>query len=220
MKETNIISRLHKRTKRNYLARVTETDKPHCIRISRKYGFDYWDGDRQYGYGGYKYDGRWADVAKEFIKHYDLTENSKILDVGCGKGFLLHEFKQLLPRATVAGVDISSYAIENAKPEIKQYLKVGNATRLDFPDKSFDLVLANGCHHNLKIGDLFQAVLEMQRVSAKHAWICVESFRNEEEQVNLQNWSLTAQAFFSTDEWEWIYKHCGYTGDYEFIFFE
>lgn len=214
------VTPLHTRAKRDYLARVTEFDKAHCSKIASLYGKEYWDGERQYGYGGYKYDGRWSQVAAAMIKKYGLTNKSKILDVGCGKGYLLYEFTQLLPGCQVAGVDISQYAIDNAKPEIKQFLVQGDAKALKFEDKSFDLVITNMALHNLKIFDLFNAVKEIQRVSSSHSWICVESYRNIEEKVNLLYWQLTCQSFYSTDEWQWIYQHCGFTGDYEFVFFE
>src|SRR6187431_2143498 len=109
----NIVTPLHKRTKRDYLARMVD-EKVHCMLKAKEYEFDYWDGDRRYGYGGYKYDGRWAVVAKQLIDAYGLKPGAKVLDVGCGRGFLLHEFTQLLPGCTVAGFDVSDYALETA----------------------------------------------------------------------------------------------------------
>ncbi|MFT6604205.1 MAG: protein-L-isoaspartate(D-aspartate) O-methyltransferase, partial [Bacteriovoracaceae bacterium] len=186
----------------------------------KKFGKDYWDGPRQYGYGGYSYDGRWKTVAEEMIKTYDLKDDAKILDVGCGKGFLLYEFTQLLPNCTVQGLDISQHAIDDAKPEVKEFIKLGHAKDLPFEDNSFDLIISNTTLHNLKINELYSAVSEITRVTAKDSWICVESYRNESEKVNLMYWQLTCESFYSPEEWLWIYEQNGYKGDYEFIYFE
>ena len=213
------MSPLHKKTKRDYIGRMMD-NKVECMKIARKYGKEYWDGDRRYGYGGYKYDGRWEFVAKKLIETYNLSEDAKILDVGCGKGFLLYEFKKLLPKCTIVGFDISEYAIENAKQEIKGSFFVHKAQDpYKFGDKEFDLVISITTLHNLIMPDLYDALKEIER-TGKNKYIVVESYRNEEELFNLQCWALTAEAFFSPEEWTWLYKQFGYTGDYEFIYFE
>ena len=210
---------LHKKTKRDYIGRMMD-NKVECIKIARKYGKEYWDGDRRYGYGGYKYDGRWEAVAKKLIEAYNLPEDAKILDVGCGKGFLLYEFKKLLSKCTIVGFDISEYAIENAKQEIKGNLFVHKAQDpYKFGGKEFDLIISITTLHNLIMPDLYDALKEIER-AGKNKYIVVESYRNEEELFNLQCWALTAEAFFSPEEWAWLYKQFGYTGDYEFIYFE
>ena len=215
----NIVSLLHKKTQRDYIGRMTD-NKVECMKVARKYGKDYWDGDRRYGYGGYKYDGRWSVVAKKLIEIYNLKENARILDVGCGKGFLLYEFKKLLPKCKIAGFDISKYAIENAKEEIRGNLFVHKAQYpYKFDGKEFDLVISITTLHNLKINDLKSALNEVERVG-KNKFVVVESYRNEKELFNLECWALTAEAFFSPEEWVWLYKQFGYTGDYEFIYFE
>lgn len=215
----NITSLLHKKTERDYIGRMND-NKVECMKIARKYDKDYWDGDRRYGYGGYKYDGRWEVVAKKLIEIYNLPEDAKILDVGCGKGFLLYEFKKLLPKCRVVGFDISKYAVENAKEEIKQNLFVHKAqAHYNFGEKEFDLVVSVTTLHNLKLPDLKSALNEIERVG-KNKYIVVESYRNEKELFNLQCWALTAAAFFMPDEWEWLLSNFGYTGDYEFIYFE
>lgn len=215
----NILSSLHKATKRDYIKRMTY-NKVECMKVAKKYDKDYWDGDRRYGYGGYKYDGRWEVVAKKLIETYNLPEDAKILDVGCGKGFLLFEFTKLLPKSNIVGFDVAEYSIENAKEEIKNKLFVHKAQdKYNFKDKEFDLVVSINTLHNLKIYDLKQALSEIERVG-KNTFIVVESYRNEEELFNLQCWALTAQAFFSTEEWIWLFDQLGYKGDYEFIYFE
>ncbi|MBC8285653.1 MAG: class I SAM-dependent methyltransferase [Nitrospinae bacterium] len=220
MENVSFISSLHTSTKRNYLKRVTEADKAECATVARQWGKDFWDGERKYGYGGYKYDGRWSIVAESMIVKYGLSDSSCILDVGCGKGHLLYELKKILPGAKVKGIDVSEYAIENSKSEVQDCLEIGDANKLSFEDDSFDFVFTINALHNLRIYDLKSAVKEIQRVSRNHSYIAVESYRNEREKVNLLYWQLTCQAFFSTEEWVWLYKEYGYTGDYEFIFFE
>lgn len=215
----NIITPLHKKAARNYIERMVN-DKVHCSEKAREYEFDYWDGDRKYGYGGYRYDGRWEIVAKSLIDHYKLPANAKILDVGCGKGFLMHEFKKLLPQSTVVGIDISEHAIKDAKEEVRPFIKkLAAQDKYPFKDKEFDLVFSNTTLHNLYIYDLKKAVQEIERVG-KNKFICVESYRNVQELFNVQCWALTCEMFFTPQEWQWFYNEYGYTGDFEFIYFE
>ena len=210
---------LHRRTARNYIARMMD-DKVQCMLKAKMYGADYWDGDRRYGYGGYKYDGRWKAVAEQLIADYNLTNASKLLDVGCGKAHLIHEIKLLLPQIKVIGRDISTHAIADAPEAIRAYLSVHRAQDpLPFGDKEFDLVISLGCLHNLRIYDLKAALAEIQRVG-KQGYFMVESYRNEQELFNLQCWALTCESFFEPSEWVWVMNLAGYTGDYEFIYFE
>jgi SAM-dependent methyltransferase len=215
----NIITPLHKRAKREYLPRMVD-DKVHCMLKAKEYEYDYWDGDRRYGYGGYKYDGRWKPVAQTFIDTYGLTNKSKVLDVGCGKAYLINEIKLLLPEAEVIGFDISRHGLADAPEPIKEHLfRYRAQDRYPWGDKHFDLVLSLGCLHNLRLFELQTACSEIQRVG-KQGYIMLESYRNELEQFNLQCWALTCESFFDTAEWIWLYQHFGFTGDYEFIYFE
>jgi ubiquinone/menaquinone biosynthesis C-methylase UbiE len=210
----------HRSTRRDYRQRVLEHDKAECAEIATRFGKDYWDGERHLGYGGYRYDGRWRKVAEAMAKHYGLPPGASILDVGCGKGFLLYEFTQVVPGARLAGIDISDYAIANAKEEVRPFLQVGSAARLPYPDRSFDFVVSVNTLHNLYNFDLFQALKEIERVgrSAKH--VIIETYRNEREKANLLYWQLTCRAFHTPQEWEWIFQQCGYTGDYSYIVFD
>jgi SAM-dependent methyltransferase len=215
----NVVTPLHKRATRDYLARMVD-DKVHCMRKAKEYEFDYWDGDRRYGYGGYRYDGRWKVVAQQLVDHYQLGPGARILDVGCGKAHLLHELKQLLPDADVAGFDISQHGLGDAPEPIRPYLfRYRAQDPYPWGDKHFDLVISFGALHNLRVFELESAVREIERVG-RQKYIMVESYRNELEQFNLECWALTAEAFFDTAEWIWLYRHFGYTGDYEFIYFE
>jgi len=216
----NIVTPLHQSTQRDYLHRMQD-EKVDCIKLAKLYEADYWDGDRRYGYGGYRYmPGRWKPVAEALIKDYGLTVGSKVLDVGCGKGFLLYEMLQVEPGLSIAGFDISKHGLENAKEEVKPYLFSYQAQDpLPYGDNEFDLVISLGTLHNLKIFELHVALKEVERVS-RQGYIMLESYRNEKELFNLQCWALTAESFFEVSEWIWLYQQFGYTGDFEFIYFK
>ncbi len=216
----DFISAIHKSTKRDYVQRVVEFDKAACAQISKQFGKDYFDGDRQYGYGGYKYDGRWRPFADKLIDHYGLKTGDKVLDIGCAKGFLVHDFGQALPGLETDGLDISEYAIANAMPDVRPFLRVGTAADLPYPDKHFDLVVSVNTLHNLYLPDLFNALREIERVGRRHKFIVMDSYRNEREKVNLMYWQLTCECFFTPAEWEWIFQQAGYTGDWDFVCFE
>ena len=206
--------------KRDYLARVTEFPKAEAARIAKRFDKDYWDGDRRVGFGGYRYDGRWRPVAEAIARHYGLKPGSRVLDVGCGKGFLLYEFTQAVPGIHVAGLDISTYAIENGHEPVRPFLRQGTAAQLPYGDREFDLVVSINTLHNLYCYDLYAALKEIQRVSRGAGYIIVESYRNEEEKANLLYWQLTCEAFNTPQEWQWWFDHAGYTGDHSFIYFE
>ena len=219
----DLMSVLHKSTQRDYLARVNDPDFPKAkaAALAKKWAFDYWDGDRKICYGGYRYmEGRWEKVARAMVEHYGLKPGDRILDVGCGKGFLLYDFTKVVPGLELHGIDISEYAIENSKQEIKDRLRVGNATTLPFPDNYFDFVYSITTLHNLHSYDLDKALREIERVGKKNKYICVESYRNEEEKANLLYWQVTCEAFNTPEEWEWWFRQTGYTGDHSLIYFE
>lgn len=216
----DFISAIHTASKRDYVQRVVDYDKAECAEVAIQFGKDYWDGERQYGYGGYRYDGRWRKVADAMVEHYGLQPGAKILDVGCGKAFLLYDFTQALPGCEVTGIDISEYAVENAKEEVRDRLRVGTAADLPFEDDSFDFVFSINTLHNLYNYDLYAALKEVERVARGPKHITVEAYRNEREKVNLMYWQLTCRAFHTPKEWEWWFAHTGYTGDHGFIFFE
>lgn len=216
----DFLSTVHKSTKRDYVGRVNEVPKAEAAKIAKQFEYDYWDGNRKYGYGGYRYDGRWLSVAQAMAAHYEIKAGDRILDVGCGKAFLLWEFTQAVPGVEVAGIDISQYAVKNAKEEMRPFLRVGHAKELPYETDAFDLVISLNTLHNLKIFDLFDAMKEIERVGRRHKFICVESYRNEEEKVNLLYWQLTCESFYSPEEWEWIFSRTGYSGDHGFIYFE
>lgn len=214
----DIVTPLHTITKRDYLTRMQDA-KVECMQVARQYDAAYWDGNRRYGYGGFHYDGRWRSVAEKLVDVYSLSPDAAILDVGCGKGFLLYELQQILPAARISGFDFSHYAIANAKEEIRDRLFIHRAQDpYSFGDKEFDLVLSLNTLHNLPIPDLKSALMEIERVG-RNKYLVVEGYRSEQELFNLQCWALTCAAFFTPEEWVWLFEEFGYGGDYEFIYF-
>lgn len=196
---------------------VTDADRA----ISRQFGKDYFDGDRMHGYGGYHYHPRfWQGTVRRFQEHYQLPENASILDVGCAKGFMLHDFKEHMPRIQVAGLDISAYAIEHAMETVKPHLQVGNAKALPYADDSFDLVIAINVIHNLELPECKQAIREIERVSRGRSFIVVDAYRNDEERQKLMNWVVTCRTHMYVCDWKKVFEECGYSGDYSWFIAE
>jgi len=215
----NLVNQLHRRTARDYIGRMCD-DKVQCSDVARRFDQDYWDGDRRYGYGGYKYDGRWSVVAKQLVEQYQLKDGARILDVGCGRGFLLYEFTKLLPNCRITGFDVSEYALATAKDEVKPHLFLHDARDpFPFPNHEFDLVISLNALHNLPPQDVVNALKEIERVGT-NKYLVVESFKDSEELFNLQCWALTCETFFRPETWQWLYGLAGYTGDFEYIYFE
>ena len=201
------------KTVRNLEKRSQKTDLEKMT--AKKFGKDFFDGDRNVGYGGFYYNAKfWDKVIPDFIKHYNLQEECKILDVGCAKGFMLYDFKRYLPRSKIFGIDISEYAIKNSKTEVKEYLKVGNCTNLDFEDAFFDLVISINTIHNLNKEQCAKSLKEITRVTKKNSFITVDAYRDENERDRMLSWNLTAQTIMSVDEWKIFFEINHYNGDY------
>jgi SAM-dependent methyltransferase len=218
----DLMSPLHKATQRDYLARVNDPEYPKAkaAELAKQWGYDYWDGDRRINYGGYRYiPRRWAPVAEKMIDYYGLKPGSKVLDIGCGKGFQIYELTQVLPGIVVRGLDISSYAIEHAHPEVKHLIDHGSAAELPYEDQEFDLVFSINTLHNLHNRDLDAALREMERVG-RNKYLCVEAYRSEMEKANLLYWQVTCEQFNTPEDWAWWFEVTGYRGDHSFIYFE
>jgi SAM-dependent methyltransferase len=211
--EIDLLDR-YPRSKRPIEERARQVTDEHR-RVARQFGKDFFDGDRLFGYGGYNYHPRfWQATVRRFRDHYHLPETASILDVGCGKGFMLHDFQELMPRARIAGLDVSTYALEAALPSVKPFLHPGCASALPFPDHSFDLVISINSIHNLPLEECKQALREIQRVSRQHAFITVDAWRTDAERQRLMMWVLTALTYMDVEAWKKVFAEVGYTGDY------
>jgi len=213
IKEINLLKKYPK-TKRDLSKRGNEKTEEDRI-IARRFDKEFFDGDRKNGYGGYYYNSKfWTEVVKDLNNFYKLKNGSKILDIGCGKGFMLFDFMKLNPNFVLEGIDISDYAITNAVPEVKKFLKVGDAKNLPYEDNSFDLVISINTTHNLEINQCKKALSEMERVSRKDKYLIVDAYSNEIEKDRIFAWNLTAKTILSTNEWINLFEEASYTGHY------
>jgi ubiquinone/menaquinone biosynthesis C-methylase UbiE len=191
----------------------TEQEK----QVAKEFGREFFDGDRKYGYGGFSYNPKyWTETVQLFIEKYDLNEKSSVLDVGCGKGFMLVDLLKAIPTLDLSGIDISNYAIENSHESIKNRVKVANCLNLPFEDNSFDLVISINTIHNLDELGCVKSLQEIERVKKKHSYIVVDGWSSPEEERDLKSWVLTAVTVLHTSEWEKLFEKAGYTGDYSF----
>jgi ubiquinone/menaquinone biosynthesis C-methylase UbiE len=199
------------KSKRDVKTRFEAKD-PEVIRIAKEYGKEYFDGDRKYGYGGYQYDGRWLEVARSILRFFELKPNARILDIGCGKGFLVYDLMKESPKLDVYGLDISEYAIKNSPVSIRHRLKQGNAKKLPFSDKSFDLVISINTLHNLSREGVIKALQEIERVSCGKSYVVVDSYYSQEQKEEFQQWVLTAETHGFPEQWLGIFKEAEYNG--------
>jgi ubiquinone/menaquinone biosynthesis C-methylase UbiE len=191
----------------------TEQEK----QVAKEFGREFFDGDRKHGYGGFSYNPKyWTETVQLFIEKYDLNEKSSVLDVGCGKGFMLIDLLKAIPTLDLSGIDISSYAIENSHESIKNRVKVANCLNLPFEDDSFDLVISINTIHNLDELGCIKSLQEIERVKKKYSYIVVDGWSTPEEERDLKSWVLTAVTVLHTSEWEKLFEKAGYTGDYSF----
>lgn len=211
MREVNLLDR-YPRATRDIASRAVAV--PSQREVAKRFGKEYFDGDRGQGYGGYRYDGRWVPIAERMRDFYGLRAGHWILDVGCAKGFLLHDFRQVVPGVRVAGVDISEYAIVHAMDDVRPFLALGTADALPFPDATFDLVVSINTAHNLERSRCVQAVRELERVSRRARYLQVDSWLTEEQRIKFERWQLTALTYSEPDGWRRLLAEAGYTGDY------
>jgi len=212
-KEIDLLIKYPK-SKRNLDQRANQKSQED-IAIARKFGKDFFDGDRKHGYGGFNYNPKfWQPVIPTFQKHWNLSSKNSVLDVGCGKGFMLFDFYKMIPGIKLAGVDISEYAINNSITEIKNFLKIENAKKLSFASNSFDVVISINTVHNLAKDECALALQEISRISRKYSFITVDAYRNAEEKKRMLEWNLTAKTIMSVDDWTLFFKKINYKGDY------
>lgn len=218
MGELNLLARLPK-TKRNIQKRAAAKD-PAVIAISKQYGEMYFDGPRDYGYGGYRYDGRWIPVAEDIVKHFQLKPGDRVLDVGCAKGFLVKDLMKVCPGLEAFGLDVSRYALMNCEPEVVGRLHLGTAEQLPFPDKSFQCVLSLNTVHNFARPRAVTVMQEIQRVSGGRAFVQVDSYHTPEQKEIFESWVLTAEFYDYPTGWVKLFQEAGYTGDWYWTIIE
>lgn len=211
MTEVNLLAR-YPRSKRNVKARLGNKEENRAIAM--QFGKEYFDGTREQGYGGYRYDGRWVPIAEDIVKHFGLKSGDSVLDVGCGKGFLVKDLMKVCPGLEVFGLDISEYAVMNCEPEVVGRLHVGSAIRLPFPDKSFQATLSINTIHNLDFAHCVMALQEMERVSPGSGYVQVDAYRNKKEEEMFLDWVLTAVTYGTPEFWVDLLHGAGYRGDY------
>ena len=212
-KEIDLL-RNYPKTKRDVAQRGLEKTEKDRI-IARRFDKDFFDGNRNVGYGGFNYHPRfWQPVIPTFQNHFNLTSESSILDVGSGKGFMIYDFSLLIPGIIVKGIDISKYAIENTIEQMKPHVQIANASSLPFPDNYFDLVISINTVHNLEKEECGNALQEIERVSRGKSFITVDAYRNDEEKEMMYSWNLTGRTIMHVDQWKEFFKEVGYTGDY------
>jgi len=201
-------------TKRDISGRLNSKTKQDRL-IAMKFGKEFFDGSRNHGYGGFSYNSKyWKNVVSDFKIHWNLKPGDKLLDIGCAKGFMLYDFKLLMPNLNVFGVDVSEYAIQNAKEEVREFCQVANATSLPFDDNSIDYSISITTLHNLDEKDLIKSLLEIERVTLKGSFITLDAYRNDEEKERMEAWNLTAKTVMHVDEWKDLFQDVGYNGDY------
>lgn len=213
MGEVNLLD-LYPRVRRDIDSRAVAV--PYQREIAKRFGREYFDGDRSQGYGGYRYDGRWVRIAERFRDAYGIRPGTRLLDVGCAKGFLLHDVRQVIPGVEVFGLDISAYAIEQALDDVRPRIARGTAAALPFADAAFDVVICINTIHNLPLDACRRALREIERVKRPggRAYVQVDSWLTEAQRVDFERWQLTAQTYFDRAGWEALFAEAGYTGDY------
>jgi ubiquinone/menaquinone biosynthesis C-methylase UbiE len=210
--ELNLLARYPK-AKRN-IEKRTSAQGAENIAIARQYGREYFDGSRDTGYGGYRYDGRWVAIAEDMVRHWGLKAGDRVLDVGCAKGFLVKDLMTVCPGLQAFGLDISEYALLNCEPEVIGRLHLGDCVRMPFPDRSFSAVIAVNVVHNLERAACIQAVREIERLAPGRGYIQVDSYRTPREQEVFLSWVLTAKTHYDPAGWTQLFAEAGYTGDY------
>lgn len=218
MQEVNLLGRLP-RTRRNVQARQAAQTEEN-IAVAREYGQAYFDGPREVGYGGYRYDGRWIPIAEDIVAHFGLKPGDRVLDIGCAKGFLVKDLMKVCPGLEVFGIDVSEYALKNCEPEVVGRLHLGSCVSLPFPDGSFQAVISLNTIHNVERPDVLRAMREIERLAPGRGFVQVDSYRTPEQRALFMNWVLTAKYHDYPDGWIAAFREAGYTGDYAWTIVE
>lgn len=216
MKKVNLLGSYPNPKNKRYVSENLRTIKHRIVASYR--GKEFYDGKRIYGMGGFKYDGRWKEVAKKISKKYYLNNRSSILQLSSKKGFLLHDFKKQFPKMKVCGIETSDYAIQKTMKEVKKNtIKVETYTKLNFKNNSFDFVIALGVPYEYGLDGAIKCLKEIQRVSKGNSFITLGSYETLKEFWQLRQWTLLGITLLKENEWKQVLKHVKYTGDYEFV---
>ncbi len=216
MTNVNLMSRYPKPSRSNLLKERSEVSSKER-ELAYEFDYEYFDGPRRLGLGGYKYiPGYWEKVVEDFIDFYQLDQDSSILDVGCGKGFMLFDFSQKIPEIRIKGLEISSYCKKNALPIIYPHIDLGCCSSLPYESNTFDLAISIASIHNLDINGVKRSLKELIRVSKK-SFIKVNGYRTDEEKNKLEQWNLVAKTILHIDEWEKVFEEVGYDREWEFF---
>lgn len=214
MREFNVLKAYPQPKEPRYVGSNIRTIRNRIIASYR--GKEYYDGARENGYGGFKYDGRWKKVVDSMCKEYNLNENSSILQIGCEKGFLLHDFHEKFPGIKIRGTEISDYAIENAMPSVKKFIVKSPPANLPFKEHEFDFVIGIGVVYTLNLADAIKCLKEIQRVGRGKIFITLGAYRDAKGERLFRHWTLLGCTILHVDEWVEVLKEAGYTGDYFF----
>lgn len=218
MAEVHLLKRLP-RTRRNIAARASGKT-PERVAIAKQFGEQYFDGPREVGYGGYRYDGRWIPIAEDIVRHFSLKPGDRVLDVGCAKGFLVKDLMTVCPGLEAFGLDISEYGLMHCEKEVVGRLHLGSAVRLPFPDGSFSAVLSINTIHNLDRAGVVRALREIQRLAPGRGFVQVDAYHTEGQRALFEEWVLTAEFHGYPDTWHEVFREAGYTGDWDWTVVE
>ena len=213
MKEFDLLS-IYPSLNKRYVSKNTRKIENRIIASYR--GKEFYDGKRDNGYGGFKYDGRWKKIAERIFEHYKLKENARILQIGSDKGFLLNDIKNIKPKCTVAGVEVSNYAITKTLKSVKKYIKKSSFVNLPYNNNYFDFVIAIGPVYSLSLPDAIKCLKEIKRVGKGKSFITLGAYNHERDFKLFRYWTLLGTSILNKKEWIKVLKHCKYKGDYKF----
>lgn len=214
MREFDLLSDYPEPKKKRLVSKNYRTIKNRIIASYRDKNL--FDGDRKFGYGGFKYDGRWIKIAKKICKRYNLSNSSSILQLGCEKGYLLHDIKTIYPNIKIFGIEQSKYAIAKSMKSVKKNITFGPYTKLNFKKNKFDFVLAIGVIYSLNLTDAISSLKEIIRVSKGKSFINLSSYSNNNDYWLFKHWTLLGSTLLKEKEWIEVLKHVNYQGDFYF----
>ena len=215
MPEVNILAGYPKPTGPRFVGRNMRTIKHRLTAVER--GKNFFDGDRNFGYGGFNYDGRWLPIADRIVKHYGLKDSSRVLHLNCEKGFLLNDLKQVKPSLEIFGTENSDYAIKHAMDEVKNSIRKVSSIELPFPDNFFNFVIGLSYVYTYSLSDAVKALKEINRVGTGNSFITLATYETESEYFLFKDWTLLGTLILKKEEWISVMEHAGYEGDYYFI---